>query len=139
MTMGLSSETMAEVGCLVTSTAMIASHYGKSLNPGDIAKSTTPFWGNTAYLNQGTWTVNGVTVSRTRIGSSLAKIDEELASGRPVIVGIYSGPDHFVVIKEKIGDDYLMHDPFPENGGNLKFTSKYALSSITAVDRVTIN
>lgn len=136
--MGLSNETMAEVGCLVTSVAMVSSHYGKSLTPGDIADSTSPFWGNTAYMNQGSWTVNGVTISRTRIGSSTGKIDEELSAGRPVIVGIYGGPDHFLVIKAKEGDDYIMNDPFPENGGNIKFTSKYPLSAISAVDRVTV-
>lgn len=137
--MGMSNEKMAEVGCLVTSTAMIVSHYNRALTPGDIAGSSSPFWGNTAYMNMNAWSVNGVTVTRTRIGSSTAKIDEELSTGRPVIVGIYGGPDHFLVIKEKVGDDYIMNDPFLENGGNIKFTSKYSLSSITAVDRVTVN
>jgi peptidoglycan hydrolase CwlO-like protein len=135
---GYSGELMREVGCLVTSMAMVASHYGKSLKPGDIADSGNPFWSNTAYMNQGTWTVNGVTMTRTRIGSSLAKIDEELAAGRPVIVGIYGGPDHFLVIKAKEGSDYIMHDPFPEHGSDLKFTSKYPLSAISTVDRVTV-
>lgn len=138
-TIGLSSETMKEVGCLVTSMAMVASHYGKSLKPGDIAGSSAPFWGSTAFMNQGSWSVGGVTMTRTRLGSSTAKIDEELAAGRPVIVGIYGGPDHFLVITKKEGDDYIMHDPFPENGGGIKFTSKYPLSAISAVDRVTLN
>lgn len=136
---GLSSSSMAEYGCLVTSMAMVASHYGKSLKPGDIAGSASPFLGSTAYMNQGSWTVNGVTMTRTRIGSSTAKIDEELAAGRPVIVGIYGGPDHFLVIKAKEGSDYIMNDPFPEGGGNLKFSSKYSLSAISAVDRVSVN
>lgn len=138
-TIGLSPESMKEVGCLVTSMAMIASHYGKSIKPGDIAGSNAPFWGNTAYMNQGTWTAAGVTMTRTRLGSSRAKIDEELAAGRPVIVGIYGGPDHFLVIKAKDGDDYIMHDPFPANSSSIKFTSKYPLSAISAVDKVTVN
>lgn len=138
-TIGLSGETMKEVGCLVTSMAMIASHYGKQINPGEIAGSSNPFWGNTAYMNQGSWTVNGVTMNRTRIGSSLAKIDEELSAGRPVVVGIYGGPDHFLVITKKDGDDYIINDPFVENGGGIKFTSKYPLSAISAVDRVSVN
>jgi peptidoglycan hydrolase CwlO-like protein len=136
---GLYSSSMAEYGCLVTSVAMVANHYGKSLTPGDIASSSNPFWGSTAYMNQGSWNVNGVTITRTRIGSSTAKIDEELAAGRPVVVGIYGGPDHFLVIKAKEGSDYIMNDPFPENGGSIKFSSKYPLSAISAVDRVTIN
>ncbi|TXH06456.1 MAG: hypothetical protein E6R05_01725 [Candidatus Moraniibacteriota bacterium] len=138
-TIGLSSESMKEVGCLVTSMAMVASHYGKNIKPGDIAGSSNPFWGNTAYMNQGSWSVGGTTMTRTRIGSSLTKIDEELAAGRPVVVGIYSGPDHFLVITKKDGNDYIMNDPFPESGNNLKFTSRYPLTSITAVDRVTVN
>lgn len=136
---GLSSSSMAEYGCLVTSVAMVVNHYGKSLTPGDIASSGNPFWGSTAYMNQGSWNVNGVTVTRTRIGSSTAKIDEELAAGRPVVVGIYGGPDHFLVIKAKEGSEYIMNDPFPENGGSIKFSSKYPLSAISAVDRVTVN
>lgn len=138
-TIGLSGETMKEVGCLVTSMAMVASHYGKSIKPGDIAASSNPFWGNTAFMNQGSWNVSGVTMTRTRIGTSTAKIDEELSAGRPVVIGIYGGPDHFLVITKKEGDDYIMNDPFPENGGGTKFTSKYPLSAITAVDRVSVN
>lgn len=138
-TIGLSSEVMKEVGCLVTSMAMVASHYGKSIKPGDIAASSSPFWGNTAYMNQGSWTVGGVTMNRTRIGSSTAKIDEELSAGRPVVVGIYSGPDHFLVITKKDGDDYIINDPFPENGGGIKFSSRYPISAISSVDRVTVN
>lgn len=137
--MGLSDSLMREYGCLVTSMAMIASHYGKSLRPGDIAASSDPFFGSTAYMNLGTWSVNGVSMTRTRLGSSLALIDSELAAGRPVVVGIYGGPDHFLVIKGKSGDDYLMHDPYPSGGADLVFTSKYPLSAISTVDRVTVN
>ncbi len=136
---GLSDGSMAEYGCLVTSMAIVASHYGKSLTPGQIAASSSPFFGTTAYMLQGTWSANGVTMNRTRLGSSLSLIDEELNAGRPVIVGIYGGPDHFLVIKGKEGGDYIMHDPFPEGGANIKFTSKYPLSAISSVDRVTVN
>lgn len=139
MGIGLSSSSMREYGCLVTSMAMIATHYGKSLNPGQIASSSDPFWGTTAYMLQSAWSVNGVTMNRVRLGSSLANIDSELEAGRPVVVGIYGGPDHFLVIKKKEGDDYIMNDPFLEGGANIKFTDKYPLSAITAVDRVTVN
>jgi peptidoglycan hydrolase CwlO-like protein len=135
---GLSDSIMREVGCLVTSMAMMASHAGKNLKPGDIAASTEPFFGNTAYMNQGSWTVNGVTMTRTRVGSDTSAIDTELAAGHPVVVGIYSGPDHFLVIKGKDGGDYIMNDPFPSGGANLKFTSKYPLSAISVVYRVNV-
>ena len=136
---GNSDSSMAEYGCLVTSMAMITSHYGKSLTPGDIAGSSSPFFGSTAYMLQGTWTVNGVTTTRTRLGSSLSNIDDELNAGRPVIVGIYGGPDHFLVIKAKKNGEYIMNDPFPEGAANIKFTDKYPLSAISQVDRVTVN
>ncbi|QHO63412.1 C39 family peptidase [Candidatus Chazhemtobacterium aquaticus] len=137
---GLSSDsTMKEYGCLVTSMAIIASHYGKSLTPGQIAASSDPFWLNTAYMRQGQWTVNGVTMNRTRLGSSRSLIDSELESNRPVVVGIYGGPDHFIVIKSKVDGEYIMNDPFIENGKDVKFTDKYPLEAISAVDRVVVN
>lgn len=137
---GLSNSSMAEYGCLITSMAMMATHYGKNLTPGQIAASSSPFFGSTAYMiiNQ-PWSVNGVTMNRTRIGSSTSAIDSELSAGRPVVVGIYKGPDHFLVIKAKEGSDYIMNDPFVENGGNVKFTDHYPLSAISTVDRVSVN
>lgn len=137
---GNSNSSMAEYGCLVTSMAMIASHYGKSLDPGQIAASNNPFWLNTAYMNLGgSWSVNGVSMTRTRIGYSSSSIDAELAAGRPVIVGIGSGPDHFLVIKSKENDKYIMRDPFTQNGKDIPFTDKYSLGSISTVDRISVN
>ncbi|MBI4058876.1 C39 family peptidase [Candidatus Microgenomates bacterium] len=144
MAMGNSSDTLAEYGCLVTSMAMIASHYGKSLKPADIAASPNVFFGNTGYMNQGSWTAQGVTATRTRVCASCGldavkqKIDNELNNGNPVVVGLYSGPDHFIVIKGKEGDNYIMNDPFVENGGNIKLTDKYNLSDIKTVDIVRV-
>jgi hypothetical protein len=136
---GLSDSSMANYGCLVTSMAMIASYYDKSLTPGQIAASSSPFFGSTAYMLLGSWTVNGVTMTRTRIGSSTNAIDSELEAGRPVIVGIYGGPDHFLVIKEKKDGAYIMHDPFPAGAADVKFTDRYPLSAIATVDKVTVN
>jgi peptidoglycan hydrolase CwlO-like protein len=137
---GNSNSSMAEYGCLVTSMAMLASHHGKSLDPGQIAASANPFWLSTAYMKLGsTWSVNGVSMTRTRIGYNSGAIDAELNSGRPVIVGIGSGPDHFLVIKSKDGGSYIMRDPFTENGKDIPFTDKYSISSISTVDRVVVN
>lgn len=139
--LGLSDSTMAEVGCLVTSMSMVATHYGKSLSPGDIAGSPNPFWGSTAYMNKGSWSVNGITMNRTALPANRNSIDSELAAGRPVVVGIYGGPDHFLVIRAKNGDnDYLTNDPFPADGYNSSFLSHYpSLSIISSVDRVSVN
>ena len=138
---GLSGEPMNQFGCLVTSMAMVSTHYGKKLMPGDIAGSASPFFGSTAYMNQGSWTVNGVTMTRTRIGYSSSSIDGEINAGRPVIVGLYSSsnPSHFIVIRGKDDRGYIMYDPFLENGGNRPLTDKYSTGDIRTVDRVGVN
>ncbi len=136
---GLSDSSMAEYGCLVTSMAMIASHYGKQLTPKDIALSSSPFWANTAYMLLGTWTVNGVTMTRSKVGYGRSVLDQELTLGKPVIVGLYKGPDHFIVVKRKEGGDYIMNDPFVANGHDLKLSSQYPFSAINAINRVRVN
>ena len=86
-----------------------------------------------------------MTTTRTRvcnwcsIDSVKQKMDSELSSGRPVIVGLYSGPDHFIVIKAKSGDNYTMNDPFLENGSDKPLTDKYSLGDIKTVDYVNVN
>ena len=130
MIMGSSGLTMAEYGCLVTSVSMIASHYGKNIKPSDIASNNSAFVYPTAYLSW-SFNVNGINVSIT--SASVSRLDSELAAGRPVIVGLYSGPDHFIVIKEKQGDNYIMYDPFLPNGYNKNLTEKYNVSNISSL------
>ncbi|MCB9813022.1 MAG: C39 family peptidase [Pseudomonadales bacterium] len=136
---GNSNSSMSEYGCLVTSMAMIASHYGRSLDPGQIAANNSPFWLNTAYMKQSSWSVNGVTMNRTRVGYNSSQLDNELSSGNPVIVGIGTGPDHFLVIRSKQDNKYIMRDPFTESGKDIPFTDKYSLNSISTIDRVSVN
>lgn len=129
------SYTLASDGCLVTSMAMIYTHYGYrnvtplevNSNPNNFA-SYYPAW---LYFNI---SVNGVSSSRELIDKQ--RMDEELNNGRPVVVGIaYNScrhsdgryyADHFVVLTKKNGNDYLMHDPFTPNGNNISFYSKYS-------------
>ena len=136
LAIGNSNETMNQYGCLITSMAMISTHYGKNLTPKDIAVSSKPFYLSTALMISGSWSVNGVFASRTRIPQSLIRLDEELRSGRPVIIGVYGGPDHFLVLKGKTEKGYVMHDPFPENGADKIFTDRYRLSDINTIDLV---
>lgn len=139
--LGGSNLSSAEYGCLVASAAMIAKHYGRDLSPLDIAVDPTAFFSpdkDTALL----WMsikVKGISITRTRMGTSLATIDSELQAGRPVIVGLFSGPGHFVVFKSGSGGNYVMNDPFVENGHDINFTSKYSLGNITDVEKVSVN
>ena len=70
---------------------------------------------------------------------STKTIDEELSAGRPIIAGLYSGPDHFIVIKGKNDKGYIMNDPFMENGGDRPLSDKYSVSDISSLRKIRIN
>ena len=134
--LGGSSYSVAEYGCLVSSVSMLASHYGKDIKPGNVAVNSSTFVPGTGYLYH-SFTVNGISVSISRASTNM--LDSELAAGRPVIAGLYSGPDHFILILRKEGDQYIMHDPFMENGANRPLSDKYNLSDITSLRLVSFN
>jgi len=148
--LGISSISVADAGCLITSMAMVMTHHGKSITPGNIAANSGYFSPYYPYADfrQGDLNISGVSTKRTRIAfsksSAISILNDELSSNgsKPVIVGIIrygsSKPEHFIVIKSKDGDDYIMNDPFFEDGMNIKFKSKYSLSDIATVDRVTV-
>lgn len=134
--LGGSSYSVAGYGCLVSSVSMIASHYGKNIKPVDIAVNSNAFVPGTGYLYW-SFSVNGINVSVSKASTSI--LDSELSAGRPVIAGLYSGPDHFIVILRKEGDRYIMHDPFLENGSNKPLSDKYNVSDITSLRLVSFN
>lgn len=132
---------IASVGCLMTSMAMIYTHYGhKDVTPMSINSNGGNFSGIPAALLNFSISANGASSSRSRLGSSSAAIPDTISD--PVIVGIsYDGgplPDHFVVLISGSGGNYQMNDPFTPNGHNIPFTSKYSLGSIVEVDRVSM-
>ncbi len=131
--LGGSEYSVAEYGCLVTSVSMIASHYGKDIKPSDIAVNSNFFVPGTGYLYH---SAEGMPFSLTWAPKD--RLDSELNNG-PVIAGLYSGPDHFIVILKKDGDNYIMHDPFFENGGNKPLTDKYSVSDISNLRLVSFN
>ena len=126
--------TLASDGCLVTSMAMVYTHYGhRDVTPQTINSNPSNFASYyPAYLNF-TITADGVTSTRVE-----SVIDSELQNGRPVVAGIqYSNGDtHFVVLTDYNGGNYLMNDPFTPNGHRIPFTSKYSLSSIFAIYKI---
>jgi peptidoglycan hydrolase CwlO-like protein len=142
MSLGSSGISVATAGCLVTSVAMVITHYkGQVINPGDIANNSV-FDGADIKTNI---VVNGITVNRSRgvsCGTSSSCLDSELADGRPVIVKINApsiSGDHFLVILEKKDGKYIMHDPLIPNGHDLSFTDYHSLSGITRIDRISVN
>lgn len=134
MSLGGSGYSVAEYGCLVTAISMIASHQGIDLKPSDIATEPSAFFGA---LLLDSFDVKGIHVSKTHTSTSI--LDSELSAGRPVIAGLFSGPDHFIVILRKEGDNYIMHDPFLEGGNNRPLTDKYSLSDISSLRLVQFN
>ena len=127
---------IASDGCLMTSMAMVYTHYGHrgvtplsiNANPGNFA-AYEPAWLLKTIVADGT--------TSNRVSDS---IDNVLSSGNPVIVGIsYDGgpyPDHFVVLVSGSGGNYQMNDPYTPNGHNIPFTSHYSVASIREIDRV---
>jgi len=126
--MGRSSDSVLEVGCLVTSISMALKRDGVNFTPGDIAANSSYFFSNTAYLTfpgASSWPGGK---KYTNIG--ISTIENELSSGRAVIVGVYAGKygTHYVMLIKKDGGDYIMHDPY--YGPDKKFTDYYSTGSI---------
>lgn len=134
--LGGSQYSIASDGCLMTSMAMVYTHFGhRSVTPLTINANPDNFASyNRAYLLK---TISADGATSTRISSA---IDSELSSGRPVIVGVsYDGgpiADHFVVLVSGSGGNYTMKDPFTPNGNNISFTSHYSVGSIVEIDKV---
>ncbi len=125
--LGNSPYTVSQYGCLITSIAMVATYYGHHVTPSDIASNPANF------DSQGYLQVNSPAGTGINVGYSQPvnwnTIDDEIANGHPVIVSIYlpsvgainrDGSSHFIVIKGKSGNKYLMHDPIgPGRGYNI--------------------
>lgn len=126
--------TLASDGCLVTSMAMVVTHYGHKTLPPDINGNPSNFASYyPAYLLY-TISVNGITASR--IG---AAIDSILSQNNPVIVGVHAyGGTHFVVLISGSSGNYKMHDPYISNGHDISFSDHYSLGSVFEINRVEV-
>ncbi len=128
--------TIASDGCLVTSMAMVLTHYGhRGVTPISVNSNPDNFASYyPAYLLY-TIHVDGVTAQRIS-----ASIDSTLSGGNPVVVGVHAyGGTHFVVLVSGSGGNYKMRDPFVPNGKDINFTDHYSTGSIYEIDRVSIN
>ena len=128
--------TLASDGCLVTSMAMVLTHYGyKSVTPVAINSNPNNFAAYyPAYLLT-TINVDGVTATRKSVA-----IDATLATGNPVIVGINAyGGTHFVVLVSGSKGNYLMKDPYITAGNDISFTDHYSIRSIFSIAKVVVS
>jgi len=124
---GNSGMTLGAVGCLITSVAIVLRYYGIYMTPPQLAAIPE-------YFSGALWawpTIQGHTWQK------YVNIDDELAAGHPVIIGLTNVPSgtHFIVFTKKDGNDYIAHDPWI--GPDIRFTDHYSFSQIyfTAVLR----
>lgn len=128
--------TLASDGCLVTSMAMVYTHYGhRSVTPATINSISNNFASYyPAFLKK------DIIADGTQSSRVYASIDNQLSAGHPVVIGIsYDGgplPDHFLVLISGSNGNYMMNDPYTQNGHNIPFTDKYSISSIREIEKV---
>lgn len=126
--------TLASDGCLVTAMAMMMTHYGIKTLPSDINANPSNFASYYPAYLLFTISANGKTADR--VGTS---IDAALNNGDPVVVGLNAmGGTHFVVLRSGSGGNYMMNDPYLENGNNISFNAHYSVNNIFEVHRVVI-
>lgn len=115
--LGTGSHTMGQVGCAVTSAAMIMKFYGLDTDPGRLNVFLREHGG---YDENNDLRWEGPTaLAPTRVRHvyedlpSYHLIDSNLSHGNPVIVRLHlpGGTTHFVVIMGKQGFSYLIRDP----------------------------
>lgn len=126
--LGFSTETIGGWGCLLTSVTMMLNGIGYSETPLTVNQkmknaggfqgaffipSVLPYvWPNAAYRDMQpceTWP------------APIAQIDAAVAQGKPVILQVDWNKQagiqtHFVLVKEKKGNDYSLYDPYKYSG-----------------------
>ncbi|MBE0671229.1 MAG: C39 family peptidase [Anaerolineales bacterium] len=126
--LGHSSETIGGWGCLLTSATMMLNGIGYNETPLTVNEkmknaggfqgaffipSVLPYiWPNCAYRD--------VQPCET-LPAPIAQIDAAVAQGKPVILQVDWNKQagiqtHFVLVKERKGDDYVIYDPYKYSG-----------------------
>lgn len=126
--LGNSSQTIGSWGCLLTSVTMMLNGIGYNETPVTVndkmkkaggfqgalfIPSVLPYvWGNCAYRDMQPCETTP---------PPLAQIDAAVAAGKPVILQVDWNKQagiqtHFVLIKQKKGDDYVIYDPYKYSG-----------------------
>jgi len=153
--LGNSSETIGGWGCLLTSVTMMLNGIGYNETPETVNEkmknaggfqgaffipSVLPYvWPNSAYRDM---------QPCEAFPAPIAQIDAAVAAGKPVILQVDWNKQagiqtHFVLVKEKKGDDYVLYDPYKYSGDGpdkevllttrYKYNGKTLESEISAV------
>lgn len=133
--MGDSGESILDVGCFITSIAMVMKFYGQDWTPSSIASQAKYFYGGsgsacfptsnpTAYACHPS-NFNGSWGGKNYKNISYGEISSYLGRNVPVIAGVRGG-SHYIVLKKMDGSEYIMNDPI--YGPDLKVSTHYSLS-----------
>jgi len=145
--LGNSSETIGGWGCLLTSTTMMLNGIGYSETPETVNEkmkssggfqgaffipSVLPYvWPNCAYRDMQPCESSPAPISQ---------IDAAIAAGKPVILQVDWNKQagiqtHFVLVKEKKGNDYILYDPYKYGGDGpdkeVLLTTRYKYNGAT--------
>jgi hypothetical protein len=145
--LGNSSETIGGWGCLLTSVTMMLNGIGYSETPETVNEkmkkaggfqgaffipSVLPFvWPNCAYRDMQPCETSPAPITQ---------IDAAIAAGKPVILQVDWNKQagiqtHFVLVKEKKGNDYVLYDPYKYGGDGpdkeVLLTTRYKYNGVT--------
>lgn len=125
---GQSSETIAAVGCLLTSYSMVVTHYGGSISPAEVAANSGNFWFSTALFLKPGPDANGHGAQAVN-SPSLDYLRDQVRNGHAVIAGLsYDGgpiADHWVVLRSTDGDTFKINDPLYDGAMDVSLNDHY--------------
>jgi len=150
--LGNSSETIGGWGCLLTSVTMMLNGIGYNETPETVNEkmkkaggfqgaffipSVLPFvWPNCAYRDM---------QPCESFPAPITQIDAAVAQGKPVILQVDWNKQagiqtHFVLVKEKKGDDYVLYDPYKYGGDGpdkeVLLTTRYKYNGATLAKEI---
>ena len=150
--LGNSNETIGGWGCLLTSVTMMLNGIGYNETPETVNEkmkraggfqgalfipSVLPYiWPNCAYRDM---------QPCENSPAPLAQIDAAVEAGRPVILQVDWNKQrdiqtHYVLVKERKGDDYVLYDPYKYTGDGpdkeVLLTTRYKYNGATLEDEI---
>lgn len=132
---GNSSENVLNVGCLITSIAMVFRSYGYDVTPTTLASDPKFFVPRTAYMYHPSRFNGGWPGGKSYRNISSSDVNGYLERGVPVIANVYAsaaiGGEHYIVLKKVDGSSYIMNDPI--YGPDKKVSDYYSLRGTYAV------
>ncbi|MCX7996232.1 MAG: C39 family peptidase [Patescibacteria group bacterium] len=135
VTMGNSSETILNVGCFITSIAMVFRSYGYDVTPVTLASDEKFFVPRTAYMYHPSRFNGGWPGGKNYRNITAADVPSYLSRNIPVIANVFApsvpGGEHYIVLKKQEGGDYIMNDPI--YGPDKKVSDYYTLRGVYAV------